>query len=866
MCIGLAFTTVPAWADPVDTGPDTSAAGEEATALSNSNISDGERVSETGESSDEPYDVIYYWDDFMGYEDFRETVLDSIDPESRYEYGIDTYANDNSNTKLTWGSCDQAYLDVLEDFREAMKNREATIVFTYHAAAEDITMQQRLDLGKAFEVDAFLHTGDPEGGDYLYWNWASLAYGSSAVETGDGGTDITYTFYITWRSSKAEEDAVAAEIDRIFATFDWETCEPDYHKICDIYGYICDNVTYDHYHLDIEDSGGEVYFPMRTAYGALIDKTAICQGFGVAVYRMMLQAGVDCRCIYGYGEGRLESSAHLWNIVKLGDDYYNVDATWDRKESRSSYDYFLECNKTFTANQYHTRGSSYSSTEFNNAYPMATADFDPDSEEATKKSHIIVTDPAVAATCTEPGLTEGSHCSKCGEVFLAQEVIPALGHEWDVDKKEAEWTESDGGWTYTVAIPCVRCGEMACASDTSEGDVTEPTCTQAGSVVYTAEVTVFDPDTEEALGTFADEKVIEIPALGHDWSEWEITEEATLGAPGIKTRICERCHEEETEEYTVEEETVDAVYALIDRAEGFDAGDYTKDSWNALTAALSTAKDVLEDPESTQEDVNSALEALQDAMDGLVKAEKSNPDTGNPDSGSGSIEIKKDSDGKWYSYENGKKVNYTGFGSNSNGKWYVENGKVTFTKTDIIKDTNGAIGAKGDWYYVIDSKVQTGYNGVSNFKNSNGWWYIKNGKVDFSANTVAKNKNGWWYVTGGQVQFGYTGVANYKNSNGWWYIKNGKVDFSANTVAKNKNGWWYVTGGKVQFGYTGVANYKNANGWWYIRDGKVDFGFTGIASNNNGTWYLRNGKVQFGYSGTATIGGRNYSVKNGKVS
>ena len=39
--------------------------------------------------------------------------------------------------------------------------------------------------------------------------------------------------------------------------------------------------------------------------------------------------------------------------------------------------------------------------------------------------HVIVTDPAVPATCTQTGLTEGKHCSVCQEVFLTQKVVPA---------------------------------------------------------------------------------------------------------------------------------------------------------------------------------------------------------------------------------------------------------------------------------------------------------------------------------------------------------------------------------------------------------------------------------------------------------
>ena len=50
--------------------------------------------------------------------------------------------------------------------------------------------------------------------------------------------------------------------------------------------------------------------------------------------------------------------------------------------------------------------------------------------KAVKAAHTAVSDTAVAATCTESGLTEGSHCSVCHTVLVAQEVIPA-GHKAD---------------------------------------------------------------------------------------------------------------------------------------------------------------------------------------------------------------------------------------------------------------------------------------------------------------------------------------------------------------------------------------------------------------------------------------------------
>lgn len=51
---------------------------------------------------------------------------------------------------------------------------------------------------------------------------------------------------------------------------------------------------------------------------------------------------------------------------------------------------------------------------------------------STAKPHVHTEKvvPAKAATCTEPGLTEGKVCEECGEELVAQEVIPALGHNF----------------------------------------------------------------------------------------------------------------------------------------------------------------------------------------------------------------------------------------------------------------------------------------------------------------------------------------------------------------------------------------------------------------------------------------------------
>ena len=50
--------------------------------------------------------------------------------------------------------------------------------------------------------------------------------------------------------------------------------------------------------------------------------------------------------------------------------------------------------------------------------------------EIAAHGHTEVIDPAVPATCTEAGLTEGKHCGLCGTVLVAQDAVPASGHSY----------------------------------------------------------------------------------------------------------------------------------------------------------------------------------------------------------------------------------------------------------------------------------------------------------------------------------------------------------------------------------------------------------------------------------------------------
>ena len=258
---------------------------------------------------------------------------------------------------LSFGDTEEE-LEAIGAVREALINRENTFSVKYYS--NDLLTDD--DLAGIFN-EAIAHTGNPEEGDYLRWHYEQMGIGASTYYTVYENYDYIHelTFSMTYYTNAAQEAIVADKVAEVLDELNVASIESDYLKAKAIYKYICDNVTYDYENLE-----DDTYVIKFSAYGALIDKTAVCQGYSNLLYRMLLEAGIDNRIISGIGNG----GPHAWNIIQMQGHYYNTDATWDT--GCDNYEWLLKGSNDFDD---HSRDAEYLTTSFQNAHPTSAANY-----------------------------------------------------------------------------------------------------------------------------------------------------------------------------------------------------------------------------------------------------------------------------------------------------------------------------------------------------------------------------------------------------------------------------------------------------------------------------------------------------------
>ena len=112
---------------------------------------------------------------------------------------------------------------------------------------------------------------------------------------------------------------VNAQIESIISEInaDWS----DYRKEKYIHDYVAANMTYDSDAAEEPYINGDILKPAFDIYGAFINKTGVCEAYSKMFQVLCYSVGINANQVTGVG--------HMWNVVLLDGEWYQVDVTWD---------------------------------------------------------------------------------------------------------------------------------------------------------------------------------------------------------------------------------------------------------------------------------------------------------------------------------------------------------------------------------------------------------------------------------------------------------------------------------------------------------------------------------------------------------
>lgn len=99
----------------------------------------------------------------------------------------------------------------------------------------------------------------------------------------------------------------------------------DMAKIKYVHDYICLSTDYDWESYNANNTGGK----LQTAYSCAVEYFTVCAGYSMTFQYYMQQLGIPCTSISGSG--------HRWNLLKVNNQYYQMDVTWDDDQLIPTY-------------------------------------------------------------------------------------------------------------------------------------------------------------------------------------------------------------------------------------------------------------------------------------------------------------------------------------------------------------------------------------------------------------------------------------------------------------------------------------------------------------------------------------------------
>jgi len=249
--------------------------------------------------------------------------------------------------------------EVIREIRSHLVNRETgfKVAMTEELSnvfsdAETVTLCQR----DSILEEVFNYTGNPLEGGYLFLHTGILATGKEIVK--DSASIISY--YAGYYSDYNMEQMLDKEVDALLSELNLFD-KTDYEKIVGVHDYMVENIKYDRDHLNEPK-----YYAQFSAYAALVDKKAVCNGYSALFNRLMTELEVECYAITS------QKLNHSWNSVKLDDQFYLVDVTWDATSGENKY---LLCgSKDFTGHK--NSDDQYSDSCFSKAHPLSEYKYD----------------------------------------------------------------------------------------------------------------------------------------------------------------------------------------------------------------------------------------------------------------------------------------------------------------------------------------------------------------------------------------------------------------------------------------------------------------------------------------------------------
>lgn len=256
--------------------------------------------------------------------------------------------------------------EFIQEVYEGMLSGENEITIFYYGKDYKEIHDNFLDvlLPKVFSMDD-KHTSDDA--DYMSYNLDEVGINTKS----DLLHLVTITITPKWKESKNETEYVDKKVKEIIQSLDMNG-DSDYTKVKKIHDYV---VT----HYDYDQSLNNY-----TVFKAMTENKMICQGYMLLTYKLLIEAGVEAKCIDGIGTTSSGTQTHGWNLVKLGEYWYNLDTTWDDPviypedewedmDLPIQYNYFLKGSISFDVD--HERSAEYLTTEFRETYPVASEDF-----------------------------------------------------------------------------------------------------------------------------------------------------------------------------------------------------------------------------------------------------------------------------------------------------------------------------------------------------------------------------------------------------------------------------------------------------------------------------------------------------------